>query len=100
MRKSPADDPGKVEYIRRIGWAIGAVSRYTPWESKCLVQAIVAKLLLRRQLLPNTLYLGVANGDAGKLVAHAWIRTGTRVVTGGYGLDAYTIVATFADFNG
>jgi hypothetical protein len=98
MGTSPEDDPGKEEYIRRISWAIDVLSRRTPWESKCLVQAITAKILLRRKLLPNTLYLGVAKDGNDKMIAHAWTRTGCRIVTGGYGLDAYTVVATFADF--
>lgn len=98
MAKSPEEDPGKKEYIGRISWAIEVLSSRTPWESKCLVQAITAKILLRRQLLPNTLYLGVAKDGSDKMVAHAWTRTGGRIVTGGNRLEAYTVVATFADF--
>lgn len=98
MGKSPEDDPGKEEYIQRITWAIGVLSSRTPWESKCLVQAITAKILLRRQLLPNTLYLGVAKDGNDNMIAHAWTRTGGRIVTGGQSLETYTVVATFADF--
>jgi hypothetical protein len=40
------------------------------------------------------LYLGLARGEAGELQAHAWLRCGTAVVTGGDYSD-YTVMASF-----
>jgi hypothetical protein len=97
MAESPKDDPGNRSYIWRVGWAIAVMSRYTPWESKCLVQAVTAKLLLRRYRLHNTLYLGVARDPEKKMIAHAWLRTGEWMVTGAHRSGEYTIVASFAD---
>lgn len=97
MAESPQENPGQAKYIRRISWAIEAVAGRTPWESKCLVQAIAAKMLLRRKGLHNTLYLGVSKGEDGSLIAHAWVRAGDRYVTGGDVRMNYTVVATFAD---
>lgn len=90
--------PGEREYISRIGWAIRAVSGRTPWESKCLVQAITGKVMLRRKRIHNTLYLGVAKDGDNKMQAHAWLRVGGQVLTGGGFVDnSYTVVAMFAD---
>ena len=34
------------QYIKKVAWAVPAVCNRTPWESKCLVQALVAKKIL------------------------------------------------------
>jgi hypothetical protein len=70
---------------RKIGRAILRVSRHTPWESKCLVQAITGKILLRRRGINNTLYLGVNKESKGKMTAHAWLRAGDMIITGNMG---------------
>src|SRR5688572_13040102 len=56
--------------LRRVAWAVGAVSRRAPWRCQCLEQGIAAKMMLRRRRLANTLYLGVARGDQ-QIEAHA-----------------------------
>ncbi len=97
MGESPYDDQEGNEFIRRVSWAIQVMCRYTPWESKCLVQAICGKILLRHACLQNTLYLGVTKFQGNKMVAHAWLRSGNFVVTGGGITDAFTIISKFAD---
>ena len=89
------DDTGSLPVVRRIGWAVEAAARYTPWDSKCLVQAVVAQHLLRRRGIKSTLYLGVAKDPVEGLKAHAWLRVGRQTVTGGGG-QSYTVVSTFA----
>jgi hypothetical protein len=96
------DDPATLELGRRIGWAIAAVSKYAPWRTKCLEQALAAKAMLRRRHIPNTMYLGVARGqhEESPLGAHAWVRTGTLHVTGGARVEHYAVLSTFADISG
>lgn len=99
MRESQAAEPDN-PYAERTGQVIDQVSRHTPWESKCLVQAITGKMLLRRKGLSNTLYLGVAKNVDSKMIAHAWLRYGAKVVTGECRREDFTVVAKFADFGG
>lgn len=80
-----------------LGWMVEAVSRYTPWESKCLVQAMVGKILLRQHRIANTLFLGVRRDEKNKLIAHSWLRCGEVIVTGGRGREQFTVVSKFAD---
>jgi hypothetical protein len=97
MQESPFQEDGvKIEEARQIGWIIEMVSPHTLWESKCLVQAIVGKILLRQRGIPNTLYLGVST-DGGSLVAHAWLRCGEAILTGGQGHHQFSIVGKFFD---
>src|SRR3989304_874334 len=39
----------------RVGWAINAVAKRTPWKSTCLVKSIAAKRILQRSRIPSTL---------------------------------------------
>ncbi len=95
-RRETAQDQGDRALLRRVSWAIGAVSRRAPWRCKCMEQGIAAKMMLRRRRLANTLYLGVARGDQ-QIEAHAWLRSGTVYVTGGAGRERFSVVSTFAD---
>jgi len=77
----------------KVSHAVNRVCGQTPWESKCLVRALTAQHLLRKQKIPSTLYLGVGKkGDA--MIAHAWLRSGRYYLTGGCG-DGYSLVAKF-----
>ena len=83
----------------RIGLVVQIVSKYTPWESKCLVKALTAQTMLRIRKIPSTVYLGVAKDDK-KLVAHAWLRCGENIITGGDECYGFTMVAKFANHIG
>lgn len=101
MRESPEkEDNLKLEAARRVGRMVEKVSRHTVWESKCLVQAIVCKIMLRRRGIASTLYLGVGKDEKKSLVAHAWLRCGGKILTGGRGVEHFTIVGKFADNEG
>lgn len=78
---------------REIGYVVNWVCKHTPWESKCLVRALTAQRLLGKHKISSTLYLGCGKTE-GKLVAHAWIRSGDHFLTGGNG-EEYTMVAKF-----
>lgn len=94
------EDAEKLAAARRIGRIVETVCRHTPWESKCLVKAIVAKIILRYYGINNTLFLGVGRYEGDDLVAHAWLRYGETIITGGHGTEKFTIVAEFADGGG
>ena len=98
MQESPMNEKDlNLKAAREVGWVCEKVSRYTPWESKCLVQAIIAKIILRQLGIANTLYLGVSKDKQNGLVAHAWLRCGEIVITGGQSQERFTIVSKFAD---
>jgi hypothetical protein len=69
------------------------VCNYTPWESKCLVQAVVCKRMLQKRGIQTTIYLGVANDkEANKLLAHAWLKLGDQILTGSKGHQKFKVV--------
>lgn len=89
-------DDENIELFIQISKCISTVSKHTPWESKCLVQAIAGMKMLERRCIESTLYLGTARNDKGKMVAHAWLRSGTYILTGSEGIEKFTVVYSFA----
>lgn len=80
--------------IRRVGWAIRAVSRRSPIEMVCFPQALAAYAMLKRRHVPATMYYGVAKAGE-KFEAHTWIKAGDHFVVGGEGSERYSVVASF-----
>ena len=80
---------------REISQAVRTMSRHTLWQSHCLVQAIAAQRMLARRRIACTLYLGTARDRQGRMVAHAWLRSGTCYVTGAEERKLFTAVAVF-----
>jgi len=89
--------PDNIQQLKRVAWAVNKISYYTPWQSKCLVQAIAAKRMLQSRKIVSTLYLGVTRNSHQSLEAHAWLRSGQMYLTGGREREEFTVVATFAE---
>ncbi|WP_456277319.1 lasso peptide biosynthesis B2 protein [Bacillus sp. AK128] len=85
----------EMKVIRRVSQAIGIMSDYTFWESKCLVRAIAGMKMLEKRNIDCTLYLGTAK-ENGSMSAHAWLRSGPYYVTGADVMKRYSVVAKFA----
>ncbi|MCI5132966.1 MAG: lasso peptide biosynthesis B2 protein [Candidatus Electrothrix sp. EH2] len=85
------------DYARRTGRVVKAVCKYTPWESKCLIQALLAALMLRVGGVPYVAFLGLARSaeEESGYAAHAWLSTGRCAVTGGRGHRHYGVVALY-----
>lgn len=87
----------RAQRIRRIGRMVDRASRHVPWTSKCLDQALAAKVLLARRGIQATVYFGVKNDEHGELAAHAWLRSGAIYVTGGRQHAGYSVINIFTD---
>jgi len=83
--------------IKRISKAVKTVSRNTPWESKCLVQALTAKYMLKKRGIKSTVYFGVAKDEEKDIKAHAWIKSNDIILTGKTGMDNYNVISIFSD---
>lgn len=84
------------ETLSRVSEAIHLMSRYTIWESQCLVKAIAAMKLLEKREIESTLYLGTGKDENGAFAAHAWLRSGPYYITGSEGMEKFTVVSKFA----
>jgi hypothetical protein len=77
-----SSSPREANLSLRVSRGIQAAANRLPWHTSCLIRAVAAKWMLRRRGVPSTLYLGARSSGSG-LAAHAWLRTGPSIVTGG-----------------
>jgi hypothetical protein len=86
----------EIRIALEVGWAVGVVARRVPWDGRCLAQALAATRMLRRRGLEGTVSLGVSQGKSSEFDAHAWLRLGSCMVTGGPGHQRFKAFTTFA----
>ncbi|GGP14011.1 lasso peptide biosynthesis B2 protein [Oceanobacillus neutriphilus] len=97
MKETSTDlNPEYKKTLMGISQAIHIMSKYTFWESECLVKGIAALKMLEKRDIESTLYLGMTKDKDGKLIAHAWLRSGPFFVTGVEGAERFTVVSKFA----
>ena len=96
--------PLATESQERLAWRIGRTcalaARYTPWETKCLAQAILTRTWLGRFRIPYVVHIGVKKAGPGApdpFAAHAWVQVGRLVVCGRQGHAAFTVLSSYAD---
>lgn len=105
-----AADHEQQERASTIGHVVELTARVMPFRTVCLQQVIALRRMLRRRSIPATVYLGVmpgSQGDATKQVsftsddpamsAHAWVKSGDRVVNGRIAdLNRYVVLGMFS----
>jgi hypothetical protein len=61
---------------------VGIASRYVP-KATCLAQALTVQHFLKQSGRQASLHIGVNGVGGGHLNAHAWVKSGGKVITGG-----------------
>lgn len=98
QKTSNSNHQTRLGYAKLIGWKVTRISRYTPWPSKCLVQALTVKFLLRKFAIANEMLIGVALDEKQKLTAHAWVNVEEFTVVGGANSkDEFKVMKIFID---
>ena len=72
----------------RVAWATEA-SAHGIHVSNCLTKALSAHVLLTRSGIVSRIRVGVAKGDDGRVLAHAWLTVGEEVLVGAGELRTY-----------
>lgn len=88
--------PQHLPLIAEVGRALSIVERRVPWEHRCLLQAIVGRIMLARRGVDGTLLLGMNKAPSGEITAHAWVRTGTHTPIGARDDQPFTVVGSYA----
>jgi hypothetical protein len=68
--------------VERVAYAVPIMGLRVPWRSDCVVQALAARRWLARRKIASSICIGVRKDEQG-FQAHAWLRVGDRIVTGG-----------------
>ena len=69
-------------HLNQIVRAVNISTRYMPGGAKCLARALTTQVIMKRQGYSPQLRLGVAQGEEGKIEAHAWIEYQGLIVIG------------------
>lgn len=85
-----------VPRIQQITRAIRVGSKLTPWKSTCMVRAVAGLKMLEKRGIESTLYMGVAKDKQGRMIAHAWLRSGPYYVSGDDVMRGFVVVEKFA----
>lgn len=105
LAEAPLNETGLVSpQQERMAVEIGAVveraAKRMPFRALCLQQAIATRQMLDRRGLPATVYLGLVRDPSVRATmdepAHAWVKTGQRIIVGDADLDRFAVVGTFA----
>ena len=89
------DKTVNIRELRRISSYIRRIGERLPWKCTCLVNAIAAKIMLRRRKIPSTIFFGMAKNSDDKIAAHAWVKCGDIYVTGEHTEHEYKSVGHF-----
>jgi hypothetical protein len=74
--------PQQSALLERVAYAVPSMGARVPWRSDCLVQALAARRWLARASVSSNVCIGVRKDMQG-FQAHAWLKVGERIVTGG-----------------
>jgi hypothetical protein len=91
----------QINKASRLGLTMLRVAHHTPWETKCLAQAICTILLLRFYRIPYMVHIGLKHSSAEvareerRLYGHAWVVVGNRVICGEQEHSSYAVLNTF-----
>lgn len=77
--------------------SIALAAKYTPWDSNCLTQAMVAKFWCARLHIPYVLYIGFTkNADKPSgYASHAWLTAGPVAITGEHSFSSFNVVSSY-----
>ena len=78
----PALTARQQRLVERVAYAVPIMGLRVPWRADCVVQALAARRWLARRGIGSNVHIGVRNDPLG-FQAHAWLKVGERIVTGG-----------------
>lgn len=82
---------GANELVNTVAAVVPRIAPWLPWRSDCLVQALAAQHWLGANGIASHIVIGVDKTEAKGFEAHAWLRYGDRVITGG-AVDRYRVL--------
>ena len=70
-------------FVSRVAFAVPRMGSRVPWRADCLVQAMAAQRWLKSAGLRSEIFIGARNDGEDGMAAHAWLKVGAEMVTGG-----------------
>ena len=90
-RSDQAAGPGDRLLVNTVADIVPRIAPWLPWRSDCLVQALAAQHWLARYGIATQIVIGADKPKHAGFEAHAWLRYGEQVITGG-AISRYTVL--------
>lgn len=93
---------GQKNLALQLGRSVRLAAKYTPWNSNCLTQAMVAAFWCKRLGIPYVFYIGLCpsvGGTSTDFLAHAWVKAGPIAITGGDCFATHRVIATYSSMD-
>lgn len=87
--------PASASDALQISHDLYSVAKYFPFICNCFSLSAAGMTLCRWSGLPSKLYFGIARNDAGRLIAHAWLKYEDVFITDQRGYEKFTVVKIF-----
>ena len=84
------------QIVENLVKSIKRCKKHLPWKVKCFDESITAKRVLKNHNIISTLYLGVDKNKNEKLIAHAWVKVGEKVIVGEKAYQKFKVVGFFS----
>lgn len=94
-KESDKDAINDSTYLRNVQTALRLCNKYTPWKTNCYVLALTGKILLNRKNTVSTLYFGFRKTDNNEYEGHAWLRSGSIIISGKQNIPSYHVQSYF-----
>ncbi|MCH9755760.1 MAG: lasso peptide biosynthesis B2 protein [Gammaproteobacteria bacterium] len=89
--------PKQRHHAIQLKRSIKLAAKYTPWDSNCLTQAMVAKFWCKHLNIPYILYIGFAKDieKPGGYASHAWLTAGPVAITGDHSFSSFRVISSY-----
>lgn len=81
--RAPAQPIADSGVIEDICWAVNRAGWFWFADHGCLTQALLGETLLVRRGIPARLQIGVQKRPGERILAHAWVENGGKILIGG-----------------
>lgn len=95
LRRAPETPACDEKLLRAVRQSVTIAARNVPWNAVCLPRAMAAKAMLARRGCGSAFHLGAKLDRNGKLIAHAWLVAGGKIVVGASGMRGMSPLARF-----
>jgi hypothetical protein len=98
VRSSSTEEPNAktLSFRNSLSKAVSIASRNLPWMQRCYIRALTAKIMLERQGIPGTLYIGFRTNEHGRFEGHAWLRANDTWITGAERREEFAVHGIYA----
>ncbi|MBU0765943.1 MAG: lasso peptide biosynthesis B2 protein [Bacteroidetes bacterium] len=84
-----------LQLIEMLTKSVRRSRKIVPWKNKCMAESLAAKRILNKKKISSIINFGVKKDSEGKIIMHAWLCIGDKLVAGGDDFSKFEANNTF-----